>query len=104
MTIKKINPFLLAVTLMLMIATELHAQPVTSKYPNIVLIYADDLGYGDLSCYGATGVNTPNIDRLANRGLKFTNAYATSSTCTPSRYSLLTGVYPWRKAGTSIAP
>ena len=53
--------------------------------PNIVLIYADDLGYGDLSCYGATQIQTPNIDKLAKQGLRFTNAHATSATCTPSR-------------------
>lgn len=65
--------------------------------PNIVLIIADDLGYGDVGCYGAHGVDTPNIDRLAARGLRFTQAYAPSSTCTPSRYALLTGEYPWRQ-------
>lgn len=72
--------------------------------PNIVIIYTDDLGYGDVSCYGATRVNTPNIDRIAKEGLKFTDAYATAATCTPSRYSLLTGEYPWRKDGIRIAP
>jgi arylsulfatase A-like enzyme len=70
--------------------------------PNIVLIYADDLGYGDVSCYGATRVTTPNIDRFAEQGLRFTNAHCTSSTCTPSRYSLLTGEYAWRKTNTGI--
>ena len=77
--------------------------PVASK-PNIVLIYADDIGYGDLSCYGATAVQTPNVDRLAQEGIKFTNAYATSATCTPSRYSMLTGQYAWRKSNTGILP
>ena len=70
--------------------------------PNIIIIYADDLGYGDLSCYGATRISTPNIDRLAGRGLRFTNAHCTSSTCTPSRYSMLTGEYAWRKSGTGV--
>lgn len=74
-----------------------------SRKPNIILIYTDDVGYGDISCYGATSVKTPEIDRLAENGLRFTNAYATSATCTPSRYGLLTGTYPWRKEGTSIA-
>lgn len=64
--------------------------------PNIVIILADDLGYGDLSCYGATKVNTPNIDRLANEGMLFTDAYSPSSVCSPSRYGLLTGEYPMR--------
>jgi arylsulfatase A-like enzyme len=71
--------------------------------PNIIIIYADDLGYGDISCYGATEVNTPNIDRLANQGLLFSSAYCTSATSTPSRYSLLTGEYAWRVPGTGVA-
>ncbi len=70
--------------------------------PNIVLIYADDLGYGDLGCYGATTMKTPHLDRLAEEGLRFNAAYATSATCTPSRYGLLTGKYPWRRKGTKI--
>ena len=65
--------------------------------PNIVLILADDLGYGDLGCYGATKIKTPNLDRLAAEGLRFTQGYAPSSTCTPSRFSLLTGEYAWRQ-------
>ena len=72
--------------------------------PNIVLIYADDLGYGDVSCNGATAVETPNIDRLAKEGLNFTSGYCTSATCTPSRFSLLTGKYAWRQQGTGILP
>ena len=72
------------------------AAPATTK-PNIVLILADDLGYGDLGCYGATKIKTPNIDRLAAEGVRFTQGYAPSSTCTPSRFSLLTGEYAWRQ-------
>jgi arylsulfatase A-like enzyme len=72
--------------------------------PNIVIIYADDLGYGDVSCYGATKVKTPNIDRLASAGLRFINAHSASATCTPSRYALLTGEYAWRKKGTGVLP
>jgi arylsulfatase A-like enzyme len=75
-----------------------------NNHPNILLIYADDLGYGDLSCYGATKIKTPNIDKVASQGLLFTNAHATSATCTPSRYSMITGEYAWRKKGTGIAP
>ena len=74
-----------------------------SLRPNVVLIYADDLGFGDLGCYGAKGVSTPNADRLAANGLRFSNAHAVASTSTPSRYSLLTGEYPWRKPGTDVA-
>ena len=76
----------------------------TEKNPNIVVIYLDDLGYGDLSSYGATEITTPNIDALASGGVRFTNAYATSSTCTPSRYGLLTGIYPWRNKNAKILP
>lgn len=75
-----------------------------SQKPNIVFIYADDLGYGDVSSYGATKIQTPNIDRLAKAGLRFTNAHSSAATCTPSRYSLITGEYAWRKKGTGVLP
>jgi arylsulfatase A-like enzyme len=75
-----------------------------SKLPNIIIIYADDLGYGDLSAYGASEIATPNIDNLASNGIKFTNGYATSATCTPSRFALLTGTYPWRNKNAKILP
>ena len=65
--------------------------------PNIILINADDLGYGDLGCYGATLVRTPNIDRIAKEGRLFTDAHSPSSVCSPSRYGLLTGQYPLRR-------
>ena len=74
------------------------------KLPNIVFIYADDLGYGDIGAYGATEIKTPNMDKLANGGIRFTNGYATSATCTPSRYGLLTGIYPWREKDAKILP
>ncbi len=67
------------------------------KLPNIIYILTDDLGYGDVSIYNADGkIKTPNIDRLAKQGMRFTDAHTTSGVCTPSRYSILTGVYPWR--------
>lgn len=69
--------------------------------PNVILIYADDLGYGDISSYGGA-VSTPHIDRLADYGVRHTNAYAAASTCTPSRYTLLTGEYAWRKKGRGV--
>ncbi|RDC61694.1 sulfatase family protein [Adhaeribacter pallidiroseus] len=88
---------------LLFFLTSLLSWGQTPPKPNIILIYTDDLGYGDLSSYGATKIKTPNIDRIAREGLRFTNAHATSATCTPSRYSLLTGEYAWRKPGTGIA-
>ncbi len=72
--------------------------------PNIIIIYTDDLGYGDVSAYGATEIQTPNIDKLAKGGVMFTDGHASSSTCTPSRYALLTGVYPWRNKDAKILP
>ena len=77
--------------------------PEKAKTPNVVFIYADDLGYGDLECYGAKNVQTPNVNRLAKSGIRFTNAHATAATSTPSRYSMLTGEYAWRKKGTDVA-
>lgn len=71
-----------------------------SKTPNVVIIYADDLGYGDLSCYGAEDVKTPNIDALLEHGVRFDSGYSTSAVCTPARYSLLTGEYPFRNQYT----
>lgn len=71
--------------------------------PNVLVIYTDDVGYGDVGVYGGL-IPTPEIDRLAEEGLLFTNAYATSATCTPSRYSLLTGEYAWRQPGTGVVP
>jgi arylsulfatase A len=81
-----------------------HAALADESRPNIVVIMADDLGYGDVSCYGATELQTPNIDRLASEGLRFTNGYCSASTCTPTRYSMLTGNYAFRTKGTGIAP
>lgn len=78
-----------------------HAQ---RQQPNVIMIYIDDLGYGDLSCYGATKINTPNVDALAKKGLVFTNGHSTSATCTPSRYALMSGEYPWRQTGHNILP
>jgi arylsulfatase A-like enzyme len=70
--------------------------------PNIVFILADDLGYGDLSSYGATDINTPNIDRLAKEGMRFTDYYAAANTCSPSRAALMTGRYPPRTGVNAV--
>lgn len=72
--------------------------------PNIIVIMADDLGYGDAGCYGATALATPNIDKLAAEGTRFTSGYCSASTCTPTRFSFLTGTYAFRVKGTGIAP
>ena len=73
------------------------------KKPNVIVILADDLGYGVLKCYGAKNVETPHVDKLASEGIRFTNAHTVAATSTPSRYSLLTGEYAWRRPDTDIA-
>ena len=80
------------------------AAVAAADQPNVIVIMADDLGYGDVSCYGATELSTPNIDRLADGGLRFTQGYCSASTCTPTRYSFLTGTYAFRQPGAGIAP
>lgn len=73
------------------------------RLPNVILLVADDLGYGDLECYGAKNIETPNVNRLADSGIQFTNCHATAATSTPSRYALLTGEYAWRRNDTDVA-
>lgn len=85
----------------LLLALSVSAEP---RKPNVIVIMADDLGFGDISCQGATTYETPNIDRLAAEGIRFTSGYCTASTCTPTRFSLLTGGYAFRTKGTGIAP
>lgn len=96
-SILRLAPFLLG-------SFALHGATPEVERPNIVLIYADDLGYGDVGAYGSKKIPTPHLDRLAANGLRFTSGYAASATCTPSRYALLTGEYPWRQRGTGILP
>ena len=84
--------------------TETKDSSSSSPLPNIIIIYADDLGYGDVGAYGATEMPTPNMDKLAQGGMRFTNGYASSATCSPSRYALLTGRYPWRNKNAKILP
>ncbi|MDH8701604.1 arylsulfatase A-like enzyme [Dysgonomonadaceae bacterium PH5-43] len=83
----------------------LHSQNITNsdKQPNVIIILADDIGYGDLGCYGEPTINTPNVDKLASTGVRFTDAHSVAATSTPSRYSLLTGHYAWRRNDTGIA-
>ncbi|MCZ2471365.1 arylsulfatase [Aquirufa ecclesiirivi] len=95
--------YYLFLSITLLFASKAYSQKNTNR-PNVVFIYVDDLGYGDLSSYGATKIKTPHLDKLAKSGIRFTNAHATSATCTPSRYALMTGQYPWRKSGTGILP
>src|SRR5919106_6971682 len=88
----------LAAVLCLTVAAPASSQRTAAarRQPNFVIIYADDLGYGDLSAYGARAIKTPNIDRLAREGMKLTNFYSIAPVCTPSRAGLLTGRYPAR--------
>ncbi|HEY5212692.1 MAG TPA: sulfatase-like hydrolase/transferase [Acidobacteriaceae bacterium] len=80
------------------------AMDASGPKPNIVIILSDDVGYGDLTCYGGINVNTPHIDGLAQSGQRFTNAHSDAATCTPSRYAMLTGNYAWRHDGVQILP
>ncbi|MEW4565439.1 sulfatase-like hydrolase/transferase [Bremerella sp. JC770] len=86
------------IALLLLMFLYVGAGPISAAEtpPNVVLIFADDLGYGDLGCYGATKHQTPNIDQLAQEGKRFTDAHSASAVCTPSRYALVTGRYPFR--------
>ncbi len=93
--------------LLLCLTTLVYAQAskLSVAKPNIVFILADDVGYGDFGCYGATKVKTPNIDKLAKQGLRFTDAHSAASTCTPTRYALMTGQYAFRNPlGSHILP
>lgn len=89
---------------LLAVGARIAGAAATVERPNIVLIYADDLGYGDVSCYGARRIRTPNIDRIAAGGIRFVHAHSPAATCTPSRYALLTGEYAWRRKGTGVLP
>ncbi|VGO16350.1 Arylsulfatase [Pontiella desulfatans] len=81
----------------------LMAGGVYALKPNVVIIYGDDVGYGDVGAYGSKLIPTPNIDRLAAEGLRFTDGHCSAGTCTPSRYSLLTGVHGFRH-GVAVLP
>ncbi len=95
----------LALIASLLLPHSTHAADRAVSKPNIVFILADDIGYGDLSSYGAKHAHTPKIDRLASEGCRFTDAHSPASTCTPTRTALLTGRYAWRhQSGSSIAP
>ncbi len=88
----------------LLLALAAAASAETAPGPNVIVILADDIGYGDLGCYGATKVKTPHCDRLAREGLRFTDAHAPSAVCTPTRFALMTGEYAFRQPGTGILP
>jgi arylsulfatase A-like enzyme len=96
MTFLPRTPALALAALVLAVPRVAAAEPQPKRPPNIVVILADDIGYGDLGCYGATRVKTPNCDKLAAQGLRFTDAHAPSAVCTPTRYALMTGQYAWR--------
>jgi arylsulfatase A-like enzyme len=101
------TPFLGAFSAVLFAAIALRIVDVAqaAEQPNIIVILADDIGYGDLSCYGAKLVQTPNLDRLASEGRRFTDAHSPAATCTPTRRAMLTGRYSWRQPeGAHIAP
>lgn len=90
-------------TYLLLLAMPWYSTTAAAERPNIVLIYGDDVGYGDVSCNGQTTLPTPHIDRIAREGLRHTDAHCSSSMCTPSRFAMLTGTYAFRQKGTGIA-
>jgi len=98
------KPLLIRLLLPCLFCLPWFAHAAAAEKPNIIYIITDDLGYGDIGCYGARKVKTPNLDRLASQGCRFTDAHSTASVCTPTRYALLTGRYAWRQPGTGIAP
>ena len=96
----RFTPFLFALILTLNTNTLFAAEPLR---PNVVVILADDIGFGDWGCYGATKIKTPNLDRLAAQGMRFTDAHSPAAVCTPTRYAMLTGQYAFRhKPGSAI--
>jgi arylsulfatase A-like enzyme len=97
-----IVPSCLTTLASLSLATIAAAAPLPGTPPNIVIILADDLGYGDLGSQGAKGIKTPNLDDLAREGLRFTDGHSPASVCTPTRYSMLTGQYSWRQRATGL--
>src|SRR5690349_9305278 len=89
----------LALAFMAITGLSIHTQAAAAlagNRPNIIIILADDLGWGDLGCYGHPSIRTPNLDRLASEGMRFTDFYSAAEVCTPSRAALLTGRYPVR--------
>src|SRR5438128_7620098 len=90
------NRILLAIVFTLAVCSFPHERASAQRRPNIIFIYVDDMGYGDLGCYGAKAIKTPNIDRMAAEGLRLTSFYSVSPICTPSRAALMTGRYAAR--------
>lgn len=102
---KNLVPLLtLCLTILFVSCNSSKKQDEECKKPNIVMIYFDDLGYGDVGAYGSVELKTPHVDLLAREGVMFTDGYASSATCSPSRFALLTGVYPWRNENAKILP
>lgn len=100
-----LRPFRLLIPALLAAWMPALSAGVPASAPKAVILFlADDLGYGDIGCNGAKLIPTPHVDRLAREGLRFTDTHSASSVCTPSRFALLTGKYPWRKHGTGILP
>ena len=96
MHLKSIKHLLLPMLIVFVFASFQTKKQIVNRQPNIVLIFMDDMGYADLSCYGSETISTPNIDKLAANGMRFTDFHVAASSCTPSRTALLTGFYPHR--------
>ena len=101
---KNIIRTVLAIICLSVLALSCDSNKYVEKPTNIIIVFADDLGYGDLSCYGHPNINTANLDKMAAEGIRFTSFYAAASVCTPSRAGLLTGRYPIRNAPNNFGP
>jgi len=96
--------FMVAVFCAVMVVPSCSTEETTDGLPNVVIIFTDDMGYGDLSCYGHPNIETPNLDRMADEGMRFTSFYVGASVCSPSRASLMTGRYPVRHMPFNTGP
>ena len=102
---EKSTSALMVLTFLSLMLISTNCSKVEYKQPNIIIIYADDMGYGDLNCQNPNSkIPTPNLDKLASEGMRFTDAHSSSGICSPSRFALLTGTYHWRRQHSIVGP
>jgi len=101
---RRLSIISVSVACTLLLSTSCTVNEKEINNPNVILIFSDDMGYGDLACYGHPTIKTPNLDKMADDGIRFTSFYAAAPFCTPSRASLLTGRYPIRNSPFNYGP